>query len=307
MHYTSEHDSIMDRIGAADLSTFLAIANHRSFRKAAVELGVTASALSHALRSLEERLGLRLVNRTTRSVGLTEAGERLYARIKPAFRDIGDAIEDLNAFRGAPMGTLRINASQQSARLVLLPVVTRFIAANPDVRVDVVSDNALVDVVADGFDAGVRFGETIAADMIAVPLGGPQRTAIVASPGYFARHPKPATPHDLTGLPCVRYRFLSGAFYRWEFERDGKEIEIEVDGPLALTEQELMVDAALAGAGIAYVFESTVMDHIAAGRLVRVLEDWCPFYAGFFLYYPSRRQLPAVLRAFIDFAKQARA
>src|SRR5262249_54992269 len=155
------------------------------------------------------------VNRTTRSVGLTEAGERLYARIKPAFLDIGDAIEDLNAFRGAPAGTLRLNASLPSARLALLPIVTRFTAAYPDVRVEIVADNALVDVVSEGFDAGVRFGETIAADMIAVPMGGPQRASIVASRDYFKRHPKPVTPHELTGLPCIRYRFSSGAFYRW--------------------------------------------------------------------------------------------
>ena len=294
----------MQRVEPADLSIFLAIASHRSFRKAAVELGVTASALSHALRTLEERLGLRLVNRTTRSVGLTEAGERLYARIKPAFLDIGDAIEDLNAFRGAPMGALRFNASLQSARLALLPIVTRFIAAYPDVRVEIVADNALVDVVSEGFDAGVRFGETIAADMIAVPIGGPQRASIVASPDYFKRYPKPVTPHDLTSLPCIRYRFASGAFYRWEFGRDGQELEIEVDGPLAVTEQELVVEAALAGSGIACIFfEGTVGDLVADGRLVRVLEDWCPFYPGFFLYYPGRRQLPAALRAFVDFAR----
>ncbi|MDE1148236.1 MAG: LysR family transcriptional regulator [Azospirillaceae bacterium] len=293
----------MKRIDPADLAVFLAIATHRSFRKAAMELGVTPSALSHALRAIEERLDLRLVNRTTRSVGLTEAGERLYARIRPAFLDIHDAIEDLNSLRGAPAGTLRLNAPQAAARLVLLPIVTRFLAAYPDVRVDLVADDTLVDVVSGGFDAGVRFGESIAADMIAVPIGPRQRFAVVGTPDYFQRHPVPATPHDLRGLPCVRFRFLSGALYRWEFERGGEAVEVEVDGPLTLSDHDLMVDAALAGTGLAYVFDVRVVPLLAEGRLVRVLADWCPYYPGFFLYYPSRRQLPAVLRAFIDFAR----
>ncbi|WP_044561744.1 LysR family transcriptional regulator [Azospirillum sp. B4] len=293
----------MKRIDPADLSVFLAIASHRSFRKAAVELGVTPSALSHALRAIEERLDLRLVNRTTRSVALTEAGERLYARIRPAFLDIHDAIEDLNSLRGTPVGTLRLNASQAAARLVLLPIVLRFLAAFPDVRVEMVVDDAMVDVVAGGFDAGVRFGESIAGDMIAVPLGPRQRFAVIGSPAYFQRHPVPASPHDLRGLPCVRYRFLSGGLYRWEFERAGVELDVEVDGPLTLSDQDLMVDAALAGTGLAYVFDARVTEPVAAGRLVRVLEDWCPYYPGLFLYYPSRRQLPAALRAFIDFAR----
>ncbi|MCY1073169.1 LysR family transcriptional regulator [Archangium lansingense] len=293
----------MKRIDPAALSPFLAIATHRSFRRAAVELGVSPSALSHALHNIEERLGVRLVNRTTRSVALTEAGERLYARIRPAFRDISDALEDLNAFRGQPMGTLRINAARQSAQLALMPIVHRFLRAYPDVRVEVRVDDALSDIVAEGFDAGVRFGESIAADMLAVPIGPPQRSAIVGSPEYFERHAVPKTPHELRDLPCIRYRFLSGVLYRWELERDGKEVLIEVDGPLTLTEQGLMIDAALAGLGLAYVFEGLVEPLLEQGQLVRVLEDWCPAYPGFFLYYPSRRQLPAALRAFIDFAK----
>jgi DNA-binding transcriptional LysR family regulator len=296
----------MKRIDPADLSSFLAIATHRSFRRAAVELGVSASALSHALRAIEERLGLRLVNRTTRSVSLTEAGERLYGRIKPAFLDINDAIEDLNAFRSAPVGTLRINAAKSSARLALLPIVTRFLAAYPDVQVELVIDDGLVDVVSEGFDAGVRFGETIAGDMIALAIGPRQRSAIVGSPDYFRRYPRPILPRDLLALPCIRYRFEGGAFYCWEFERGGTEVEIEVAGPLALSDQDLMLDAALAGTGLAYVFEGIATPALATGGLVRVLEDWCPYYPGFFLYYPSRRQLPAALRAFIEFARRAR-
>jgi len=290
----------MQPISPSDLTTFLAIATHRSFRKAAEELGVSPSALSHALRGLEERAGVRLLNRTTRSVALTEAGERLFARISPAFRDIHDAIEDLNSFRGRPAGTLRINAARVACHLVLLPILARFLEEYPDIRVEVVADNALSDVVGQGFDAGIRFGEAIAADMIATPISPRMRSAVVGSPDFFARYEKPRTPHDLRGLPCIRYRFLSGVLYRWEFERGGEELEVEVEGPLSVSDQDLMVTPALAGVGLAYVFEGQVQQHLAEGRLVRVLEDWCPSYPGFVLYYPSRRQLPAALQAFVN-------
>lgn len=293
----------MASVDSSDLAGFLAIAKHRSFKAASVELGVTPSALSHALRGVEERLGLRLLNRTTRSVALTEAGERLFARISPAFRDIDDALEDLNSFRGKPAGTLRINSARQSARLVLIALITKFLKAYPDIRVDLATNDALVDVVSAGFDAGVRFGETIAADMIAVPIGPRHRFAVVGSPGYFKIHKPPVTPHDLRNLPCIRYRFSSGAMYRWEFERGGVELDIEVDGPLTLGDQDLMLDAALDGAGLAYVFEAQAEKLIAKRKLVRVLADWCPAYPGFFLYYPSRRQVPAALRAFIDHSR----
>jgi DNA-binding transcriptional LysR family regulator len=293
----------MARIGTAELTTFLAIARHRSFRNAAVELGVSASALSHALRGIEERLAIRLVNRTTRSVALTEAGERLFARVSPAFQDIDDALEDLNHFRGKPAGTLRFNAARQSAQLVLMPIVTRFLSAYPEINVEVVVDDGLIDMVSAGFDAGIRFGETVAADMIAVPIGPRQRSAVVGSPAFFKRHTLPPTPHALKDLPCIRYRFWGGALYRWEFERGGINVEIDVAGPLTLNDQDLMVDAALDSAGLAYVFEGQVEALIAKRKLIRVLDDWCPAYPGFFLYYPSRRQLPAALRAFVDFVK----
>jgi DNA-binding transcriptional LysR family regulator len=295
----------MHQVTPADLTTFLAIARHSSFRAAAVELGVSPSALSHALRNIEERLGLRLFNRTTRSVALTEAGERLLARIAPAFRDIADALDDLNTFRGKPAGTLRLNAAKQSAQLVLLPAVTKFLRAYPDVKVELATNDALVDMVSAGFDAGVRFGETIAADMIAVPIGPRHKFAVVASPDYFKDRRRPVTPHDLSGLPCIRFRFAGGSFYRWEFERGGVELAFEVDGPLTLNDQDLMLQAALDGVGLAYVFEAQAAELIKQKKLVRVLADWCPAYPGFFLYYPSRRQLPAVLRAFIDFARQS--
>lgn len=293
----------MRRIRPADLSIFLPIANHRSFRKAAVELGVTPSALSHSLRAIEERLEVRLVNRTTRGVGLTEAGERLFARIRPAFLDIDDALEDLEKFRGHPYGKLRINASRAATKLTLLPIVSRFLRAYPAIEIEVVIDDALVDTVSGGFDAGVRFGESIAADMIAIPLGPRHRFAVVGSPDHFARNAKPMTPHDLKDHPCIRYRFAGGAFYRWEFERGGVEVEIEVQGPLTLGDQDIMLEAALDGAGLAYLFEEQVRQALEEGRLIRVLEDWCPYYPGFFLYYPSRRQLPTALRAFVDFVK----
>jgi DNA-binding transcriptional LysR family regulator len=294
------------RIDPTDLATFLAIARHRSFRAAATELGVSASALSHALRHIEERLNVRLINRTTRSVALTEAGTRLFERITPAFRDIDDALEDLNSFRGKPAGTLRFNAARQSTQLVLLPIVTKFLKAFPDVNVEIVVNDALIDMVAAGFDAGVRFGETIAADMIAVPIGPRHRFAVVGSPGFFKKHKPPVTPHELKDLPCIRYRFTSGTLYRWEFERGGVEVEIEVAGSLTINDQDLMLSAALDGTGLAYLFEAQAAELIAKRKLIRVLADWCPAYPGFFLYYPSRRQLPSALAAFVAFVAEWR-
>ncbi|MCC6073917.1 LysR family transcriptional regulator [Pseudomonas sp. GCM10022188] len=296
----------MKPVALADLTIFLSIAEHLSFSRAAVELGLSPSAISHALRGLEERLGVRLFNRTTRSVALTEAGERLYSRVRPAFRDIGDALDDLNDFRAKPAGTLRINAGRAATQLVLLPLVSRFLEACPDVHVEIVSDDALVDVVSAGFDAGVRFGERLEADMVSVAIGPPLRSVVVAAPALLARHRVPQSPQDLHGLPCIRHRFPGGVLYRWEFERDGSALEIAVDGPLTLDDVGLMVGAALQGAGLAYVFEDMVREPVADGRLVQVLDDWCPHYPGLHLYYPSRRHLPAPLKAFIEFARAAR-
>ena len=293
----------MQRIAPGDLNGFLAIARAKSFRRAAVELGVTPSALSHNLRALEERLDLRLVNRTTRSISLTEAGQKLFDRIAPAFRDIDDAIEELSTWRGKPIGTLRLNAALASARLELMPLLADFLTANPSVEVEIIAQTALIDTVAQGYDAGVRFGESIAADMIAVPIGRRRRFAVVGSPAYFDRWPKPVHPRDLIGLPCVRYLFERGDDYHWEFERAGEELEIAVDGPFTTNEQELMLSAALDGIGLAFVFEEMVADLVAAGRLDRVLGDWCPYWPGLYLYYPSRRQMPSPLRAFVDFAR----
>lgn len=293
----------MQMVSPSDLSPFLALARHRSFRRAADEIGCTPSALSHALKALEARLDLRLFNRTTRSVALTEAGERLLARVAPAFRDIEDALDDLNELRGAPVGRLRINTARASAKMVLLPLVARFLAAHPRISIEIVVANDLVDMVSKGFDAGIRFGEVIAQDMIAVPIGPRQRTAIVAAPSIFERYPRPTAPDHLRELPCIGLRFGSGRLYAWEFERGGVELSVEVDGALVVDDQDVMVEAALLGAGVAYAFEDQVIAHMEQHRLVRVLEDWCPYYTGFYLYYPSRRPMPATLRAFVDFLK----
>ncbi|MBD9498078.1 LysR family transcriptional regulator [Ensifer sp. ENS01] len=293
----------MRTISPSDLSPFLALARHQSFRRAADEIGCTPSALSHALKALEERLDLRLFNRTTRSVALTEAGELLLARVAPAFRDIEDALDDLNNFRGAPIGRLRLNTARASAKMVLLPIVARFLESHPKVNIEIVVDNDLVDMVSEGFDAGVRFGEIVAQDMIAVPIGPRQRTAIVATPSFFERHARPTAPEHLKALSCIGLRFGSGRLYAWEFERGGVEVQVEVSGALIVDDQDMMVDAALLGAGIAFAFEDQVRALIDEGKLVRVLEDWCPYYGGFYLYYPSRRQMPSALRAFVDFAR----
>ncbi|MFJ4193067.1 LysR family transcriptional regulator [Pseudomonas sp. NPDC089534] len=297
----------MKQPSTADLSMFLCIARHLNFSRAAVELGLTPSALSHALRTLESRLGVRLFNRTTRSVALTEAGERLQARLQPAFRDIDDALEDLNRFRDKPSGTLRITAGRQACELVLLPIVSEFLQAYPDIRLEVIDSDALLDIVAGGFDAGVRFGNRLEADMVSVPIGPSLRSVVIGSPAFFERHATPHKPEDLHGLPCIRHRFPSGTLYRWEFERGGIAQDIEVNGPLTLGDVSLMVGPALQGAGLAYVFEGMVSEHLAAGRLVQVLGDWCPYYPGLHLYYPSRRHVPAPLRAFIDFARTGKA
>ena len=294
----------MQRAAVSDLSAFVAVATHRSFSRAAAELGLSPSALSHTVRSLEERLDLRLLNRTTRSVAPTEAGERLLERLRPALRDIDDALEDANAFRAKPAGGLRLNVPRSAALLLLAPVMTRFIKAYPQMRLEITAEDRLVDIVASGYDAGVRFGESVERDMVAVRIGPDLRMAVVGSPAYFRRHPKPVKPRDLHGHACIRFRLPSGGIYRWEFEKKGEVLEVEVDGPLTLGDQQVMLQAALDGAGLAIVLESHARPHLKARHLVRVLADWCPPFPGYFLYYPSRRQVPAGLRAFIDMMRQ---
>ncbi|MDE1905371.1 MAG: LysR family transcriptional regulator [Rhodospirillales bacterium] len=297
----------MARINIMDLSIFLAIARARSFRKAAVELGVTPSALSHALRALEERIDVRLFNRTTRAVSLTEAGTRLLARIQPAYRDIDDALHELAGYRDAPAGLLRINAAHAGARLALMPVIPPFLRTYPGIKVEIFAQNATVDMVNEGFDAGLRLGERVAADMISVRLGPRQRFVAVMAPALIESHGTPQTPRDLARMPCIRHRFDSGEEYLWEFEKDGAELSLSVTGPFTTNSQDLMILAAQEAVGVAFVFEGLVEEALAAGRLVRVLEDWCPSFSGLHVYYPGRRQVPPPLRAFIDFVRGSNA
>lgn len=287
-----------------DLAAFAAILAHRSFRKAADELGLSPSTLSHMMRTLESRMGVRLLHRTTRSVAPTEAGERLINRLQPVLRDLDRALEEVEIFRDRPQGTLRINTSAPAGRLLLDSVVPRFLARYPEMALDLVIEGRLVDIVADGFDAGIRLGESVPQDMIAVRFGGPARFVAVASPTYLTNHPAPQTPDDLKAHACIRNRLPSGKLYRWEFEKHGQELTVEVPGPLTLDNVELMAQAAAAGLGIAYVPIHSARPYLEAGQLVIVLDDWCPEIPGLFLYYPGHRHVPAGLRAFIDILKE---
>jgi DNA-binding transcriptional LysR family regulator len=293
----------------AHLQAFATVARLRSFRAAAQALGVSPSALSHTLRELENRLGVRLLNRTTRSVAPSEAGAQLLARLAPALQDIDGALDALNDFRSTPLGTLRINAPRAAAEWVVAPLLAGFLAANPGMHCELVANDALVDIVSEGFDAGVRFGESLQQDMVAVPIGPPQRMIVVAAPDYLARHGTPQSPRDLPQHECIRLRFPSGVLYRWEFARRtpaGEEkLEVAVDGRLTLGEMPLLVRAAVDGVGLAFVFEQYARAELAAGRLVSVLDEWCPSIPGLFLYYPSRRHLPAGLRAFVEMLRGA--
>jgi DNA-binding transcriptional LysR family regulator len=296
----------MDAPNFSGLAAFIAVARNGNFRRAAQEQGVSRSALSHAVRLLEESLGVRLFNRTTRSVALTAAGERLFARLEPAFAEIGQAVDELNAFRDTPAGLLKISTPRSAARLVLGPLVAKYLRAYPHMRLEIIDDDALVDIVARGFDAGIRFGERLEGDMVAVPIGPAQRFAVVAAPSYFKAHETPLDPRDLRRQTCIRHRFPSGVIFRWEFEKDGHALEVEVDGPLLSGSLDLTLQAALDGLGLAMVFEADAAPHVKRGRLRRVLEDWTPAFPGFFLYYPSRRHISAGLRAFIEMARSRR-
>ena len=289
--------------GLDELGIFAAVARHRSFRKAADERGVSASALSHAVRGLEERLGVRLLNRTTRSVTPTEAGQRLLARLDPALRQVADALLDLTSLQAVPAGTLRLNVPRPAARLVLGPMLARFVAAHPRIQVEVVTNDGLADIVGDGFDAGIRFHESLDADMVAVPIGPALRFVAVAAPSYLAQHGVPRTPRDLPDHACIGRRFPSGHLYAWEFQADGQPLRIAVAGPLVFDDDAPMIDTAVGGAGIAYVYEALVGDDLAAGRLATVLDAWTMPPSRFFLYYPRGRHMPSTLRAFVDFIR----
>ncbi|MCC8976380.1 LysR family transcriptional regulator [Bradyrhizobium brasilense] len=293
-----------------DLDAFVAVARTRNFRRAALEQRVSVSSLSQRLRDMEERLGVRLMNRTTRSVALTEAGELLLARVAPAMVNVADAITEVRGLRAEPSGRLRINAPPPAVDLVLAPMIAPFLARYPRVELDVVAESAFVDIVAQGFDAGVRYGEHLAQDMVAVPLGAPQRYAIVASSAYVAKHGRPMHPKDLLAHPCIRSRFSNGVMFDWEFEKNGRVVKISPPAKLTATHLGLALRAVHDGVGYWATFEGYVRYGVKSGALVSVLDDWCPPFDGPFLYYPSRRQPPPALAAFVSFVadwrKQAR-
>lgn len=294
----------MKQPGLVGLQAAVAVAAHRSFRAAAVELGLSPSALSHAIAALEQQLGVRLFHRTTRSVSPTDAGNHFLARVRPALQDIAGAMTTMGDFRATPRGTLRINASRAAARWVLLRPVLAFLRRYPEVHVDLVTEDRLVDIVADGFDAGVREAELVRPDMVAVPFGPPVRFAVVGAPRYFAGRDRPKMPADLLQHDCVRLRMASGVIYRWDFERRGEAMALDVKGSLTLDDDELHRQAALEGAGLAFVSEWSVAADLATGRLVRVLEDWTPAYPKLCLYYPAARHVPASLRAFVAIVRE---
>jgi DNA-binding transcriptional LysR family regulator len=289
--------------GLSELEAVLAVARQRSFRAAATELGVSKSALSHAVAALEARIGVRLFNRTTRSVALTEAGAQFVDSVAPALSSIRAALEQAGSYRDKPSGTLRINTSVGAARYAM-PVFIEFTRRYPDVKLDIVTEGRLIDIVVEGFDAGIRLAESVPQDMIAVPFGGSLRFAVVGTPAYFAQHPAPRTPGDLKAHPCIRTRMPSGTIYQWEFARHGEALAVDVQGPLTLDESSLMLEAARAGLGLTYLSEWTVGPDLQAGTLQRVLEDWTPPYPGLCLYYPGRRHVPAALRALIELIRQ---
>ncbi|MND36685.1 HTH-type transcriptional regulator DmlR [compost metagenome] len=272
------------------LAAFAVVARERSFTRAAAQLGVSQSALSQTVKALEARLGLRLLSRTTRSVAPTEAGERLLRTLAPRFEEIEHELAALSALREKPAGTIRITAGEYAAMTVLQAGLSRFLPDYPDIKVEIIVDYGLTDIVAEGYDAGVRLGEQVAKDMIAVRIGPAMRMAVVGSPAYFATRPAPKSPQDLTQHNCINFRLPTyGGLFPWEFEKDGREIKVRVEGQLVFNNMGLRLDSALAGLGLAYMPEDHARDHVAAGRLVRVLEDWCAPFPGYHLYYPSRR------------------
>jgi DNA-binding transcriptional LysR family regulator len=291
----------MRRENVSDLLAFLAVARERSFTKAGAKLGVSQSALSHTIRALEERLGLRLLTRTTRSVSPTEAGERLLASVGGRFEEIEAELEALSELRDKPAGTIRITAGEHAAYSVLSPALAKFLPSYPDIKVEIHVDYGFVDIVALRYDAGVRTGEQVAKDMIAVPLGPDMRMAVVGAPSYFAKRRLPKTPQDLTEHSCINLRMPTyGSLYAWEFEKGKRELKVRVDGQLVVNTMKQRLDAALAGVGLTYMVEDVVQPYVAQGTLVRVLEDWCAPFAGYHLYYPSRRQSSPAFKVLVD-------
>lgn len=291
----------MKRNDLTDLAVFAVVAEEKSFTRAAGRLGMAQSAVSHAMRQLEQRLGIRLLSRTTRSVATTEAGQRLLRTLAPALRSIDDELAALSELQEKPRGTVRITTPKHPAMAMLMPVLGRFLPQFPEIRVEVAVDESLTDIVEGRYDAGIRLGERVEQDMIAVPISPEIRQAVVGSPGYFARRSPPETPHDLARHSCLNYRMAtSGALYPWEFDRDGQSLSVRVEGSFVANDVDLLVEAALDGLGLAHLFADTVEPHVRSGRLISVLQEWCEPFPGFYLYYPSRRQNPPALASLID-------
>ncbi|KRQ99829.1 LysR family transcriptional regulator [Bradyrhizobium valentinum] len=291
----------MARQNINDLLAFLVVARERSFTRAAAQLDVSQSALSHTIRALEERLGLRLLTRTTRSVAPTEAGERLLRTVAPKLAEIDAELSALTELRDKPAGTIRITAAEHSATTILWPALSKLLPRYPDIKVEVNIDYGFTDIVAERYDAGVRLGEQVAKDMIAVRIGPDFRMVVVGTPSYFAVHPKPAKPQDLTAHRCINIRLPTyGGIYAWEFEKRGRALRVRVEGQLVFNNMALRMNAVLAGLGLAYLPEDQVQPHLADGRLVRVLTDWCPPFSGYHLYYPSRRQVAPAFAVLVD-------
>lgn len=291
----------MRREELVDLNAFLTVAEEQSFTRAAARLGTSQSSLSHTMRRLEARLGVRLLTRTTRSVAPTAAGERLLGTLRPALESIGAELQSLGELREKPVGTIRITTSDHAANTVLWPVLERFLPNYPDIHVELSIDSSFTDIVTERFDAGVRLGEALAKDMVAVRIGPDLRMAVVGAPSYLAANPAPRTPHDLAAHNCINLRMLSGGgLYAWELEKKGREVRVRVDGQLAFNTTTMIVRAAEAGFGLGFVMENQVGQQLADGRLVRVLEDWSPPFTGYHLYYPSRRQPSAAFSLLVE-------
>ncbi|WP_454692693.1 LysR family transcriptional regulator [Achromobacter aloeverae] len=291
----------MGRENLHDVLAFVRVVREGSFSRAAAVLGVTPSALSHAVRGLETRLGVKLLTRTTRSVSTTEAGERLYASVAPRFEEIDAEVAAVEELRDKPAGTVRITSAEHAANSVLWPKLSPVLRDYPDIHVEITVDYTMSDIVADRYDAGVRLGDQVAKDMIAVRISPEQRIAVVGSPAYFARRPRPATPHDLERHDCINLRLPThGGLLPWDFGKDGQSIKVRTSGQWVFSSSAPIVRAALADHGLAFVPEDMALEHIAAGRLIRVLEDWCPPYPGYYLYYPSRRQSSRALAVIVD-------
>jgi DNA-binding transcriptional LysR family regulator len=291
----------MQRGNLDDLRALVAVGHERSFTKAAAKLGISQSALSQTIRQLESRLGLRLLTRTTRSVSLTEAGERLVHTVEPRFEEIDAELEALSALRGKPTGTIRITAGDHAIKSAIWPRLAKFLAKYPDIKVEIIIDHGLTDIAAERYDAGVRWGEQVAKDMIAVRIGPDTRFAVVGAKSYFANRVPPKAPQDLISHNCINlYLPTYGGLYAWEFERDGRELNVRVEGQLVFNDVFQIVDAALAGFGLAYLPEDLVQPYLAKGRLKRVLEEWCAPWSGYHLYYPSRRQSSAAFALLVD-------